>query len=64
MENTKITAHTDWETEFYKVDELAKSLYDKLQKVEEKAKYLNEEILRYQTIIKTIEFALGRKLEV
>lgn len=35
----------------------------KLRSVEEKAKWLHDELVRYQTIVKAIEFALGRKFE-
>lgn len=63
MENDVRNVNPDWESEFYKADQHAKKLYMKLKDTEEKARCLREEILRYETIIKTMEFIVGRKFE-
>lgn len=63
MSNNEMCANRDWEAELKKAEAYTAELKMQLWDAEEKAKCMREEIVRYQAIVKTMEFVLGRKFE-
>lgn len=53
----------DWEAALKTSDNHNAELHMKLREMEEKMKCMHDELMRYKTVIKTVEFVVGRKFE-